>query len=100
MPTAVTPPHPLILSNQVARFFPNPQKFPENALNRRNVVLGQMVKNGYLREDELEILKEKPIDVSNFNRTFHFDGIAPHFKATLTSELKNLFSFFIAYITH
>ena len=69
----------------------NPRKHPENALKRRNVVLRQMVKNKFITNDEYELIKEKPIDVSNFKRTIHYEGPAPYFRSTLTTYLKNLF---------
>lgn len=40
----------------------NPNKHPERALNRRNLVLASMVKVDYLREDEYEKLKTEPIN--------------------------------------
>jgi len=68
----------------------NPKKFPENAQKRRNVVLYQMVKNGKLSREEFDTLKVKPIDASKFQRTIHYDGVAPYFRATLTTYLKEL----------
>ncbi len=68
----------------------NPKINPDNALKRRNVVLRQMAKNNYISEEELEKFKEESIDLTDFNRSFHYDGLAPYFRATLTSHLKNL----------
>lgn len=68
----------------------NPKKFPINAQKRRNVVLYQMVKNGKLTRDEFDKIKEEPIDASKFQRTIHYDGVAPYFRATLTTHLKKL----------
>ena len=68
----------------------NPKSKPENAQRRRNVVLYQMVKNGKLTRDEFDQLKGEPVDISNFQRTIHYDGVAPYFRATLTTYLKKL----------
>ena len=69
----------------------NPKRNPENAKKRRNVVLGQMLKNERITQAEFDELKEKSIDMSNFNRTFQYEGLAPHFRTTLTNYLKKLF---------
>lgn len=61
----------------------NPVRKPDNALRRRSVVMNQMVKNGYLTKDEYQTLNEKPIDMSNFKRTVHYNGPAPYFRAQL-----------------
>lgn len=68
----------------------NPVRKPENALRRRSVVMNQMVKNGYLTKDEYKSLNEKPIDMSNFKRTNHYEGPAPYFRAELQKWVKNL----------
>ncbi|NNK89821.1 MAG: penicillin-binding protein, partial [Saprospiraceae bacterium] len=51
----------------------NPKKYPENALKRRNVVLNQMVKNDFISSQEFDTLKERPIDLSNFKRSVHYE---------------------------
>ncbi len=68
----------------------NPKKNPLNAIKRRNIVLGQMVRNDFLSTKEFERLKAEDIDISKFNRTVHYKGPAPYFRATLTSYLKKL----------
>lgn len=68
----------------------NPRRFPEQAAHRRNVVLYQMVKNGYLDKVDFEKFKEEEYDVSKFKRDVHFEGFAPYFRSTLTTYLKNL----------
>jgi len=64
-------------------FYYNPVRKPDNALRRRSVVMNQMVKNGYLSKEEYQTLNEKPIDMSNFKRTNHYEGPAPYFRAEL-----------------
>ena len=55
----------------------NPVLNPERALQRRNVVLAQMVKRGILQEAEFERLKARPIRL-NFERQQEPLGPAPH----------------------
>ena len=67
----------------------NPKRFPDRTKGRRNVVLLQMKKNGYLTEKEFEDLKKENL-VLNFNRTSHNDGLAPYFREELRKEVKKL----------
>ncbi len=72
-------------------YYYNPKRFPENAMSRRNVVLKQMVRNEYLTDKAYQELKGNPIDLSNFNRTILYQGIAPYFRETLKQRLKKIF---------
>ncbi len=60
----------------------NPIRFPENALKRRNIVLFQMQKNGYLTRVEYDSLKEIPLK-TRFNPETHNEGLAPYFREFL-----------------
>ena len=60
----------------------NPILNPKDALTRRNIVLGQMAKNGYLSDTQLDSLKKLPIDV-HFNPESHNEGLAPYFREYL-----------------
>ena len=51
----------------------NPVRFPERALERRNVVLGQMLKAGYLSQEEVDTLEKQPLAL-NFHRVDHKEG--------------------------
>lgn len=62
----------------------NPRLHPEAALDRRNVVLGQMYKNGYLSEEEKNSLMAKPLKIS-YTR-LDTDGPAPYFLVQLRKE--------------
>jgi penicillin-binding protein 1A len=55
----------------------NPVLNPERALQRRNTVLQQMVKDGKLQEASYEQLKEQPLKLK-FVRLDEDDGPAPH----------------------
>ena len=57
----------------------NPVRYPQRSLERRNVVLGQMVKAGYLSEEECQKLKGQPIAL-HFHVVDHKDGLATYFR--------------------
>ncbi len=69
----------------------NPLRFPENATQRRDVVLNQLGK--YFNTDGLGIdtVIGKPVNMTEFNREAHDTGPAPYFRSELTKWLKNLF---------
>ncbi len=56
----------------------NPVLNPERSLQRRNVVLAQMVKRKVLSQASYERLKKQSLDL-NFDHYFGVHGIAPHF---------------------
>ena len=60
----------------------NPIRYPERCLNRRNVVLSQMQKAGYLSTAEYNQLCDEKL-VLDFHRVDHKDGIATYFREFL-----------------
>jgi penicillin-binding protein 1A len=68
----------------------NPKINPQNSHNRRSVVLKQMVINGFLTEEEYLNKRVKPINLDNFRREAHFEGMAPYFRSELTKWIKLL----------
>ena len=60
----------------------NPVLNPERALQRRNIVLAQMVKRDQLSAERFEVLKERPLRV-DFERQTEPIGPAPHFAQQL-----------------
>ncbi len=72
-----------------ANTYYNPVRNPENALRRRNTVLNQMKKYGYLEAVTYDSLKQIPIEVE-YNRERHYDGQATYFREHLRLELKEL----------
>lgn len=66
----------------------NPIRRIEKVKNRRNVVLGQMVKNGFLDESSKQSLENKPI-VLHFHPESHIDGIGTYFREYLRDFMKN-----------
>lgn len=67
----------------------NPRRNPDNALARRNVVLGQMVKYGFLNSEEEEKLKAKPIKLDYHKIDYH-EGMAPYFRQEVEQEVKSI----------
>ncbi|HXH19235.1 MAG TPA: transglycosylase domain-containing protein [Chitinophagales bacterium] len=65
----------------------NPKRNPENALKRRNVVLYQMKKYGYLTSAEYDSLKALSITL-NYNAPTHTEGLAPYFREHLRLEVQ------------
>lgn len=60
----------------------NPVRYPERARERRNVVLSQMVKAGYLSRGEYSQCAAEPLTL-NFHRTDHKDGSATYLREFL-----------------
>ena len=60
----------------------NPVRYPERCMERRNVVLMQMQKAGYLSHAEYNEYSDKPL-VLDFHRTDHKDGSATYFREFL-----------------
>jgi penicillin-binding protein 1A len=66
----------------------NPVRRLEKVQKRRNIVLGQMVRNGCLEEDAKTLLVKKPI-VLHFQPESHTDGIGTYFREYLRDFMKN-----------
>lgn len=68
----------------------SPVKAPERAQVRRNTVLMNMAKQGFLESTAYETAKESPIKlqlrISNYG-----EGLAPYFRAVLKEEIKKEF---------
>ena len=69
----------------------NPKSNPEKSLLRRNVVMKQMVRNGVITDEVYQEYRQKPIDISNFSRTTHYEGPAPYFRETIKKQIKKIF---------
>ena len=57
----------------------NPVRHPDRSLERRNVVLHQMVKEGYLTQAEYEKYAAEPLNLK-FHVADHKDGLATYFR--------------------
>ncbi|MEZ4787244.1 MAG: transglycosylase domain-containing protein [Flavobacterium haoranii] len=65
----------------------NPKKKEKNAFNRRNTVLGQMVKGGFITEAEKAKLSKDSIHL-NFKPESHKEGNATYFREYLRDYMK------------
>jgi len=67
----------------------NPRLHLERSKSRRNVVLNQMTKYGYLSKDSIRVLKDKDLDLEY--RSFNHDvGLAPYFRETVKQQLNKI----------
>jgi len=66
----------------------NPVRRSELTQSRRNVVLRQMLKYGYLNQEIYDSVSQIPIDMSNFKRQSHLTGQATYFREYLRGKLK------------
>ena len=64
----------------------NPVINPENALSRRNFVLGRMAKAGYISKHERDSLQELPI-LLDYHVLDHNSGHAPYFRDMLRRDM-------------
>ncbi|GAB4133990.1 MAG: transglycosylase domain-containing protein [Bacteroidia bacterium] len=60
----------------------NPVRFPEKAVTRRNIVLGQMMKAGLITEAQFDSLKKIPVK-TKFSPESHNEGTAMYFREYL-----------------
>jgi penicillin-binding protein 1A len=68
----------------------NPRTHPRQARERRNVVLGQMEKNGYITAAQFEKLKAMPINL-RYHKMDENKGYAPYFREeVLKDEVREL----------
>lgn len=65
----------------------NPVKYPERNIKRRNIVLGQMVRNKFLDPSAKERLVNKPIKL-DFHPESHREGEATYFREYLRDYMK------------
>jgi penicillin-binding protein 1A len=64
----------------------NPVRHPERTRERRNVVFEQMYKNDKITKEEMDSLKQLPLEL-HFTRVDHKDGLAPYFREELRRVL-------------
>ena len=60
----------------------NPVRYPERCVGRRNVVLSQMLKAGYITRSDYEKATAAPLGL-NFHRADHNEGTATYFREFL-----------------
>jgi len=64
----------------------NPRLFPEHSMHRRNVVLSQMIKYGFLDEEIGIQMCESPLGLQ-YNKITYETGPAPYYREMLRQEL-------------
>ena len=67
----------------------NPKRYPERATERRNIVLGQMMRNGYINNQELDSLKKTKLILS-FKKVDHNEGAATYFREYLREKVQQV----------
>lgn len=77
----------LLIGMLKGNYIYNPRVNPKAAKDRRNVVLSQMEKNGYITSVEAERLKALPIK-TNYKKLDENTGYAPYFREILKDEVK------------
>jgi penicillin-binding protein 1A len=65
----------------------NPRKNPERSLERRNVVIDQMLKNGYISVGEAKLYKAEPLNLT-YNLITYNEGPAPYLMEKLRPFLQ------------
>ncbi|HYE55201.1 MAG TPA: transglycosylase domain-containing protein, partial [Chitinophagaceae bacterium] len=65
----------------------NPMRNPKASMERRNVVIDQMVRNNFIQPEAAAKLKAQPI-VLNYRRLDENNGLAPYFRDVLREDLK------------
>src|ERR1700744_2281116 len=66
----------------------NPRKNPKMAIDRRNTVITQMVKNNFLTTPDAAKWKTQPIDLSNYKKIDENNGLSPYFRDVLREDLR------------
>ena len=65
----------------------SPRRNPNASLLRRNTVLSQMEKYGYLTEEQCDSIQKIPIDISHYKVQHHATGSATYFREYLRQFL-------------
>lgn len=65
----------------------NPANYPENAFNRRNTVLSQLRKYGFLSRVEYDSISKLPIELS-YKVENHNQGLATYFRSVIGEQLR------------
>lgn len=68
----------------------NPISRPDTTLHRRMIVLYQMMKNKMITKAEYDSLRVLPLNMSQFKKVDHNDGLAPHFREYLREDVKKI----------
>ena len=88
-PKNLTPDQAAILVGMLkATTYYNPRLHPDNSIKRRNVVLGNMVKQGFLTQEAYDTLKTKGVELDYYVENA-YDGQALYFREAVANALKD-----------
>jgi penicillin-binding protein 1A len=59
----------------------------DRSVTKRNQVLGKIYRHGLITREELDSLRETPIDLSHYDVANHNTGLATYFRAMIKNEL-------------
>jgi penicillin-binding protein 1A len=71
-------------------YYYSPVRFPDRAINRRNLVLKNMLNEKFISRAEYEEATAKPLGLK-MNVVSYGEGLAPYFRAVLKDEIKSEF---------
>lgn len=87
-PSLVTVDEAALLIGMVnAPYAYNPRLFPPRAMQKRNAVINDMVRNKFVTPEDGEKLKSKPIDLK-YKKLDESTGLAPYFRDVLRDQMK------------
>ena len=69
----------------------SPVRYPQNAIRRRNVVIENMRKEGFITREESLALQKEPL-VLDMRISNYGDGLAPYFRAVMKREIQREFN--------
>ena len=69
----------------------SPVRYPQNAIRRRNVVIDNMRKEGFLTRDQAEQFQKEPL-ITDMRITNYGGGLAPYFRAVLKLDIQREFN--------
>jgi penicillin-binding protein 1A len=68
----------------------NPKKSMDRALNRRNVVAGQLLRSKIIQEKDFEKINKQKLDITAFSKEEYYTGIAPYFRSEVIKKVKSI----------
>lgn len=87
-PSLVTVDEAALLIGMVnAPYAYNPRIYPPRAMQKRNIVINDMVRNKFVTPEEAEKLKSKPINLK-YKKLDESTGLAPYFRDVLRDQMK------------
>ena len=88
-PQNLTPEQAAVLVGMLkATTYYNPRLHPENSMNRRNVVLGNMLQRGHITQEQYDELTVKPIEL-DYSVENAYDGKALYFREAVKEYLSD-----------